>query len=207
MLQSHLWDCGGGGIFTFECLRHFILTHFDLSYQASQSGMQQPTIHTCVARHFCRLCACHTLADLAPLAVSMRAPFSSSQHCTIMSIVIYFPPNMSKWCFTSFLLPHMYSFLSHASRAFLLLKGVVCTWIKLSCLQFPFSCAPASTRHPSVYPFLEAQVKSLVALGVFPRHFSHTLASCPALLIVHIRLYLILYWSLVDSNFEIAALW
>jgi hypothetical protein len=60
---------------------------------------------------------------------------------------------------------------------------------KVSCLQFPSSCAPASTRPPSVYPFLEAQVESSVAPGVFPRHFSDALAPRPALLVVRIRLY------------------
>jgi hypothetical protein len=44
---------GGGKIFTFERLRHFVLNHFNLSYEASQSGRQQPATHTRVARRFC----------------------------------------------------------------------------------------------------------------------------------------------------------
>ena len=87
---------GEGRFFTFERLWHFVLPHFDLSYEASQSGREQPAIHTRVARRFCRSRARRTLADLAPPAVPMGAPFSSSIHCTITPIVVYFPAHMSK---------------------------------------------------------------------------------------------------------------
>jgi hypothetical protein len=60
------------------------------------SGRQQPATHTRVARRFCRSRARRTLADLAPPAVPMGVPFSSSIHCTITSIVVYFPAHMSK---------------------------------------------------------------------------------------------------------------
>jgi hypothetical protein len=48
LMLPHLMRLRGRGKFHFERLRHFILTHFDLSYEVSQSvaGNSQPASHS-----------------------------------------------------------------------------------------------------------------------------------------------------------------
>jgi hypothetical protein len=59
----------GRGNFYLERLRHFFLTHFGLSYQASQSGRQQPAIHTVTVESYPR---CPTLLSLARTSHARR---------------------------------------------------------------------------------------------------------------------------------------
>ena len=106
--------------------------YFDLSYQAPQSGRQQPAIHTVPALPDAFVARGHvTLADLARPAVPMGAPFSNFLFDTLhdhvdrrlFSCLPTCPNNVPP----SFSLSQMYLFFSHVSNILLLFKGVVCT--------------------------------------------------------------------------------
>jgi hypothetical protein len=118
---------GEGRFFTFERLRHFVLTHFDLSYEASQSGREQPAIHTRVARRFCRSRARCTFADLAPPAVPMGArhfPLRYTARSRRSSFIfLHTCPMMSHFYFRCLT---CISFFFTCIKSLLLFKGVVC---------------------------------------------------------------------------------
>ena len=66
-----------------------------LSSVSVPGGNSQPLIPALPDAFVARAHIC-TLADLAPPAVPMGVPFSSSIQCTITSIVIYLPAHMPK---------------------------------------------------------------------------------------------------------------